>query len=165
MKDGSHFAGFQIQALLFFLLHMPGWSDAICNPNASEYCQLMSEDPVSPSDTSPLHIVTHLVYLAVGWGVTGILLAWENMLFLKRWQGTYSNSSVSASLQRPPSVHYYTSTQSLLQLLCWWHWDGSLLTFLPLNLCFDFSVSFKCLLWLNLLCRDYNIHVKFSSFA
>ena len=87
----------------------------------------------------------------------------KHMSFLKTWQGTSSTPIFLKS----PKVHLCALLQhtAFITTPLSLGWDSPLLVCLLLNLCLDFSVNCNCLLWLNLLCTDYGIHVKLSSFA
>lgn len=109
-------------------------------------------------------IVTHLGCSLVGWGIKGVLLVWENYVLFENVTRDVQYSSVSTSPKVPLCALLHQRTQFITTLLLL-GWDSPLLACLPLNLCLDFRVNCNCLLWLNLLCTDYHIHVKFSSFA
>lgn len=101
-----------------------------------------------------LHRVQSPIFIAHLWaGPSQAFCVYE-----KTWQGTYS-TPVSPKVPLCALLRQHTPFITTPLSL---GWDRPLLACLPLNLHLDFC---KCLLWLNLLCTDYHIHVKFSSFA
>lgn len=158
MKYGSHLGSF-LQAWLFFLPHTTGGSYINRNPSVSTvtwWVGILSHSCTEHSRPFGL--------LVCGLRHHRRFACMRKHVLFENMTRDVQYCSVSKSPKVPLCALLHQRTPFITTPLSL-GWDGPLLACFSLNLLLDFSVNCSCLLWLNLLCTDYHIHVKFSSFA